>query len=180
MTQSTSLLWRLIGAVYVFFLLTPLVLVVSFAFTNRGIAAFPIEHLSLRWWGEMVAKPEFLPALKNSVVVGVTVVAPSPSEPPPSATTAKTMIAPTTTSAAISPTARRRRIVASSACTPGADGHSGSSAPRPWDVRVPIGPDGSSPQSNSPAPDSQSSDSRPPFPELRVSSGISAILPTVR
>ncbi len=73
MTQSTSLLWRLIGAVYVFFLLTPLVLVVSFAFTNRGIAAFPIEHLSLRWWGEMVAKPEFLPALKNSVVVGVTV-----------------------------------------------------------------------------------------------------------
>ena len=73
MIQPALLIWRGIGALYVFFLLTPLVLVVLFAFTNRGIAAFPIEHLSLQWWRAMVADPEFIPALKNSLIIGGTV-----------------------------------------------------------------------------------------------------------
>ena len=49
---STSL-WRGLGALYVFFLLTPLVLVVLFAFTDRGISNFPINHVSLQWWDAM-------------------------------------------------------------------------------------------------------------------------------
>ncbi len=73
MNPLAMLLWRAGGVLYVLFLLTPLVLVVLFAFTNRGIAAFPIEHFSLRWWQAMLADPEFVPALKNSLIIGGTV-----------------------------------------------------------------------------------------------------------
>ncbi|MGH6960304.1 MAG: ABC transporter permease, partial [Dongiaceae bacterium] len=68
-----TILWRAVGALYVLFLLTPLALVVLFAFTDRGIAAFPIDRFSLRWWQAMLADPEFFPALENSLIIGGTV-----------------------------------------------------------------------------------------------------------
>lgn len=73
MNRIADLAWRTIGGLYVIFLLTPLLLVVLFSFTNRGIAAFPIEHLSLRWWQAMLEDPEFVPALQNSLIIGSTV-----------------------------------------------------------------------------------------------------------
>ncbi len=69
---STSL-WRGVGGIYVFFLLTPLVLVVLFAFTNRGISNFPIEHISLRWWDAMLDHRQFRPALMNSLKISSSV-----------------------------------------------------------------------------------------------------------
>ena len=65
---STSL-WRGLGALYVFFLLTPLVLVVLFAFTDRGISNFPINHVSLQWWDAMLDHRQFRPALNNSLII---------------------------------------------------------------------------------------------------------------
>ena len=62
--------WRLTGALFVFFLLSPLVLVVLFAFTDRALANFPIENLSLRWWQRMFEHRQFVPALRNSLIVG--------------------------------------------------------------------------------------------------------------
>jgi spermidine/putrescine transport system permease protein len=73
MSRPADMIWRIIGALYVVFLLTPLLLVVLFSFTNRGIAAFPIEHFSLQWWRAMIDDPEFFPALKNSLTIGGTV-----------------------------------------------------------------------------------------------------------
>lgn len=73
MTKVGDIVWRCIGGLYVVFLLLPLFLVVLFSFTNRGIAAFPIEHLSLRWWRAMLEHPQFFPALKNSLTIGSTV-----------------------------------------------------------------------------------------------------------
>ena len=43
-----------------------------FAFTNRAITNFPIEHLSLQWWREMLAHPQFLPSLGRSLIIGLT------------------------------------------------------------------------------------------------------------
>jgi spermidine/putrescine transport system permease protein len=73
MNRTGDIVWRFVGALYVVFLLTPLFLVVLFSFTNRGIAAFPIDYPSLQWWQAMVDDPEFVPALKNSLTIGSTV-----------------------------------------------------------------------------------------------------------
>ena len=62
--SAPSPLWWLVGAAFVVYLLAPLLLVVLFAFTNRAITNFPIEHLSLRWWREMLEHPQFLPSLR--------------------------------------------------------------------------------------------------------------------
>jgi spermidine/putrescine transport system permease protein len=68
-----SIPWKLTASLFVLFLLTPLVLVVLFAFTNRAISNFPIEHLSLRWWYEMLRHSQFIPSLTRSVTIGGTV-----------------------------------------------------------------------------------------------------------
>ena len=52
-----------------FFLLTPLILVVLFAFTDRSMSNFPINHVSLQWWEAMLEHREFGPALNNSLII---------------------------------------------------------------------------------------------------------------
>lgn len=64
-----SFAWRAAGVLFVVFLLTPLLLVVLFAFTDRGLTNFPIDRLSLVWWREMVAARGFGSALTNSLIV---------------------------------------------------------------------------------------------------------------
>lgn len=73
MKKAANALWGGVGALFVVFLLSPLALVVLFAFTNRPQSAFPIESLSLRWWEAMLANPNFLPALWNSFIISGTV-----------------------------------------------------------------------------------------------------------
>jgi spermidine/putrescine transport system permease protein len=73
MNRLSTFLWRFIAALFVLFLLTPLVLVVLFAFTDRGIAAFPINAFSLKWWQVMATDPKFPIGLKNSVIIAGTV-----------------------------------------------------------------------------------------------------------
>lgn len=65
--------WRIVGALYVVFLLTPLLLVVLFSFTSGGMANFPIDALSLRWWDAMLGHRGFPGAFRNSLIVGLTV-----------------------------------------------------------------------------------------------------------
>lgn len=66
-------LWLASAGLLVIFLLAPILLLVLFAFTNRGIANFPIESLSFRWWGEMINHPQFAISFKNSMIVGFSV-----------------------------------------------------------------------------------------------------------
>jgi spermidine/putrescine transport system permease protein len=73
MNGSGTIIWRAVGAVFVVFLLSPLALVVLFAFTSRAQSAFPIEALSLQWWEAMFADANFAPAFWNSVVISGTV-----------------------------------------------------------------------------------------------------------
>lgn len=65
--------WALAGGAFVVFLLAPIVLLVVFAFTSRTLTNFPLEGLSLRWWGEMARLRGFWPALANSLLIGASV-----------------------------------------------------------------------------------------------------------
>ena len=69
MNPAATLLWRTVGGVFVFFLLVPLALVILFSFTDRGMSAFPINHLSLKWWEAMVEHRQFGGAFQNSLIV---------------------------------------------------------------------------------------------------------------
>jgi spermidine/putrescine transport system permease protein len=50
MNKTANFLWTAAGVLFVVFLVSPLLLVVLFAFTSRPQSAFPIEALSFRWW----------------------------------------------------------------------------------------------------------------------------------
>jgi spermidine/putrescine transport system permease protein len=73
MNGFSGIVWRAIAGLFVVFLLSPLALVVLFAFTSRAQSAFPIEALSLHWWDAMVAEPKFWRGLWNSLVISGTV-----------------------------------------------------------------------------------------------------------
>ena len=73
MSGVSTLVWRFVGAVYVLFLLSPLGLVVLFSFTEGGMANFPIEAVSLKWWQVMLTHRAFPGSLQNSLIVGGTV-----------------------------------------------------------------------------------------------------------
>lgn len=62
--------WAIAGGAFVAFLLGPILLLVLFAFTSRTLTNFPLEGLSLRWWGEMARLRGFWPALGNSLLIG--------------------------------------------------------------------------------------------------------------
>jgi spermidine/putrescine transport system permease protein len=68
--KGTSPVWLLLGGILVLYLLTPLLLVVLFSFTNRALTNFPIEQFSLEWWRAMLEHPQFLPSLRKSLVIG--------------------------------------------------------------------------------------------------------------
>lgn len=73
MRGFSRVVWPAIGALFVVFLLSPLALVVLFAFTSRAQSAFPIEALSLHWWAAMVAEPKFWRGFWNSLIISGTV-----------------------------------------------------------------------------------------------------------
>jgi spermidine/putrescine transport system permease protein len=64
---------RIAGAVFVVILLSPMILVVLFAFSDKAVSNFPIEGWSLRWWQAMVDFDPFPTALLNSLKVGLSV-----------------------------------------------------------------------------------------------------------
>jgi len=70
MRSRGTILWTLVGAAFVAFLLAPIVLLVVFSFTSRTLTNFPIEGLSFRWWQEMVVTRQFWPAFANSLIIG--------------------------------------------------------------------------------------------------------------
>jgi spermidine/putrescine transport system permease protein len=73
MTGTRRLPWLAIAVLLLIFLLAPLVLLVLFSFTSRGIANFPIESVSLQWWRDMSGHKQFWPSFANSVIVAAAV-----------------------------------------------------------------------------------------------------------
>ena len=57
------------------FLMIPIVVVVLSSFTSGAYVGFPPEFpLSLKWYSAFIASPIYLPALKNSLTIGLLVV----------------------------------------------------------------------------------------------------------
>lgn len=73
MSAASATAWRALAIVLVAFLLAPIVLLMIFSFTSRGLTNFPIEGLSLRWWSEMIHNKQFWPAFRNSMIIGASV-----------------------------------------------------------------------------------------------------------
>ncbi|MBL8598952.1 MAG: ABC transporter permease [Devosia sp.] len=69
MTIATAF-WRALSVIFVIVLLSPLALVVIFAFSEKALSSFPITALSLRWWQAMIDFPTFWPAFTNSLIIG--------------------------------------------------------------------------------------------------------------
>jgi spermidine/putrescine transport system permease protein len=68
-----DILQRVAALVFVLVMLSPLILVVLFAFSSKAVSNFPIPGWTLRWFREMLAFESFGPALTNSLLVGVSV-----------------------------------------------------------------------------------------------------------
>ncbi|HET7910641.1 MAG TPA: ABC transporter permease [Pseudolabrys sp.] len=73
MTRLSTFAWLTLAVLFVTFMLSPLVLVVVFSFTDRTLTNFPLEGLSLRWWADMLQQRQFPDAFKNSILIGLTV-----------------------------------------------------------------------------------------------------------
>lgn len=65
--------WLAVGAIGIF-LFSPVVLVVVFSFNSASSTSPPLVGLSLRWYRELFSDPQFLSALKNSVLAAVATV----------------------------------------------------------------------------------------------------------
>ncbi|SDH68598.1 ABC transporter permease [Roseospirillum parvum] len=66
----TAALW--VSAVLVFaFLVAPLIAIVPLSFNDGQFLTYPLSGFSLRWYGEFFTDPDWMRALKNSLIVGV-------------------------------------------------------------------------------------------------------------
>jgi putative spermidine/putrescine transport system permease protein len=60
-----------LGALTVFYLLAPTLVIVPMSFTEASILSFPPEGFSLRWYDQMLTRPEWSTGLRNSAIVAV-------------------------------------------------------------------------------------------------------------
>jgi putative spermidine/putrescine transport system permease protein len=66
-----ALLVRLLAAAVVLFLLSPIAIAVTIAFSSGDRLEFPIPGLSLRWFGVALTKSQYLEGLRASAIIGV-------------------------------------------------------------------------------------------------------------
>ncbi|MFM2278641.1 MAG: hypothetical protein RLZZ444_872 [Pseudomonadota bacterium] len=61
----------LVGSVVLLllFFYLPIATLVAFSFTSSRVLTLPIEGFSFEWYGELIRKPDFFPAVINSAVV---------------------------------------------------------------------------------------------------------------
>ena len=62
---------RAVAGVAVLFLIAPIVAIVPLSFSSGGFLHYPLPGLSLRWYEEFFTSQFWLPALWNSLIVGV-------------------------------------------------------------------------------------------------------------
>lgn len=72
-TTGSMVFWRAFGCLAVFFMLSPLVLVVVFSFGTNELATLPLGTFTFRWYSELLANTNFATALRNSLVVTLSV-----------------------------------------------------------------------------------------------------------
>jgi putative spermidine/putrescine transport system permease protein len=69
--QPRRLLMAALGALTVFYLLAPTLVIIPMSFTESSILSFPPDGFSLRWYDQMLTRPEWSTGLRNSAMVAV-------------------------------------------------------------------------------------------------------------
>ena len=69
--QPRRVLMAALGALTVFYLLAPTVVIIPMSFTEASILSFPPDGFSLRWYDQMLTRPEWSTGLRNSALVAV-------------------------------------------------------------------------------------------------------------
>lgn len=69
MSDVRSAVWRFAAAAIVMFMVTPMVLLALFAFSDKSIIGFPITGLTFEWFRRLFANPVFWVAFENSLIV---------------------------------------------------------------------------------------------------------------
>lgn len=69
--QPRRLLMAALGALTVFYLLAPTLVIIPMSFTEGSILSFPPDGFSLRWYEQMLTRSEWSTGLRNSAVVAV-------------------------------------------------------------------------------------------------------------
>jgi putative spermidine/putrescine transport system permease protein len=69
--QPRRLLMAALGALTVFYLLAPTLVIVPMSFTEGSILSFPPDGFSLRWYEQMLTRAEWSTGLRNSALVAV-------------------------------------------------------------------------------------------------------------
>jgi putative spermidine/putrescine transport system permease protein len=69
--QPRRLLMAALGALTVFYLLAPTLVIVPMSFTEASIMSFPPEGFSFRWYERMLTRPEWSTGLRNSAMVAI-------------------------------------------------------------------------------------------------------------
>ena len=73
MTDARTITWRIIAALAVVFMLSPLLLLVLFAFSENSLLTFPITGLTTDWFVKVFENPKFWIAFEKSMIVTGTV-----------------------------------------------------------------------------------------------------------
>jgi len=73
MTDVPTLLWRLFTAATVVFMISPLIILVLFCFSENSLLIFPIKGLTIDWFLAVFDRSQFWAALENSLIVTGTV-----------------------------------------------------------------------------------------------------------
>lgn len=69
MTDMRTISWRAAAAAIVCFMVSPLLVLVLFAFSDKSIISFPVEGLTFNWFSKLFANPVFWVSFENSLIV---------------------------------------------------------------------------------------------------------------
>ncbi|MDR3435540.1 ABC transporter permease [Telmatospirillum sp.] len=59
------------SVVVLFFLLAPILAIIPLSFSSGNFLTYPLPGFSLRWYEELLTSEKWLPALRNSMIVGI-------------------------------------------------------------------------------------------------------------
>lgn len=71
MTRAGRLGWGLLLAAVLLFMLGPLLLVVLFSFATNPVSSFPVQGVTLGWYGRLAGDAGFWSALRNSLAIAL-------------------------------------------------------------------------------------------------------------
>jgi putative spermidine/putrescine transport system permease protein len=67
---GSALTW-VCGVAVLFFLLVPILAIVPLSFSSGNFLTYPLPGFSLRWYEELLTSEKWIPALRNSMIIGI-------------------------------------------------------------------------------------------------------------